>query len=139
MANEQYAFIEKAKLPDLTTWQAAIDDAGFDLQLDPELKIGSDVGFASCTLHGADAGVEIYFEDSEEFLSQFADIAPNKDYCISFRWGGSEIECACAMILSYALAKRCDAIISYEGDTPYDSLDALLADTNGMLKDAGIQ
>lgn len=35
MANEPYAFIDKAKVPSRETRQAAIHDCGFDRQLDP--------------------------------------------------------------------------------------------------------
>ena len=138
MANEQYAFLSKSNLPTVDTWQSALDDSPFDLKLDPTMQIGGDVGFTPYTLCGAELGVETYYDDSPDFMSQFQQIAPGKDYCISFRWGGSEIECAIAMILCYALAKDFDAVISYEGDAPYSSLDTLRDDAQGTLEDSGI-
>jgi len=134
MANEQYAFIEKAKVPSREAWQAAIDECGFDFQLDPELKPFEDSGFMPCKLNGADAGVEIYYDGSAEFLSQFSDIAQERDYCIAFRWGGSMIECASAMVACYALAKNFGAVVSYEGGEP-EALESFLVNTKACIED----
>ena len=136
MANEQYAFLDKSNVPDRDAWQSAITECGFDLQLDSELKVGDQSGYAACRILNTDAGVEIYFDDDADFIKQFADIATNKNYCISFRWGGSMVECACAMVLSYALAKHYSAIVSYEGEPPYDNLGDFLAETQAIIKDA---
>lgn len=137
MANEQYAFLNKDRLPTRETWQSAIDSTSFSLQLDPEMNVGDDIGFLSCVLYGAELGVEIEYTEDEEFIEQFADIAPGKNYCIAFRWGGSEIECAIAMILSYALAKDFDAVVSYEGEPP-SGLEQLHSETQEILDDSGI-
>jgi hypothetical protein len=134
MANEQYAFIDKDDVPMRVDWQAAIDESGFDFQLDPELKPFESSGFSPCKLLGKEAGFEIYYEDSPEFLADFADIANGKNCCITFRWGGSMIECASVMISSYALAKRFGAIVSYEGEDPSDDMEALLAETKGAVE-----
>ena len=48
MSMELYAFI--ASLPDRDSWQAKIDDAGLDLQLDPDLDLSRDSGFSPCML-----------------------------------------------------------------------------------------
>ena len=39
------------------------------------------------------------------------------------------------MILSYSLASRFDAVVSYEGGAPYGELDALRKDTEAILKE----
>ncbi len=103
MANEQYAFLQRTAVPTRDQWQAAIESCGFDFQLDPELKPLEDSGFLPCKLAGADAGFEIYYDGSAELLNEFAEIAGGRDYCISFRWGGSMAECASVMIASYAM------------------------------------
>jgi hypothetical protein len=135
VASEQYAFLNKVDVPTRDQWQAAIEACGFDFQLNPELKPLEDSGFLPCTLSGAGAGFEIYYDGSLELLEDFADIGQGRDFCISFRWGGSMTECASAMIASYALAKSFGAVVSYEGDAPY-SLDALLSDTLACVDDA---
>lgn len=139
MANEQYAFIERTKVPSASQWQAAIDAAGFDLQLNPSLEPFEHSGFLPCTLFGADSGVETYYDRASEVISDpdlLNKLCGGRDFCISFRWGGSLREAACAMILSYALAQACEAVVSYEGDAPYVSLEALRTDTEELLREA---
>ena len=136
MANAQHCLIERSKVPSRNQWQKAINDHGIDFKLDPDLKAFEAFGLMPCTLMGREAGVEICYDDSPETLAHFRNLAPGKDYCISFRWGGSMIEYASAMIASYALAKHFDAVVSYEGNEPYPSLDALLEETNSAIKKA---
>jgi len=136
MANEQYAFLTCANVPTREKWQEAIDECGFDFQLDPDLNPTESVGFVPCTLVGADAGCEMYFYDSSEFLAEFGKLADRCDCCISFRWGGSMRECATAMIASFALAKHSGAIVSYGGEEPYEDMSAFLRDTKAIIEDA---
>jgi hypothetical protein len=88
---------------------------------------------------GADSGVETYYSLANEIFDAPAvveELAGDRDYCISFRWGGSFREAACAMILSYALASSFGAVVSYEGEQPYRDLAALREDTDEILKEA---
>lgn len=135
MANEQFAFLLKENVPTREEWQAAINDCGFSFQLDPELKVFEHCGFLPCILEGEEAGVEVYYDGSPDLLEEFSDIAPGQDYCISFRWGGSMMACASAMILSYTLAARFGAIVSYEGEEPNEDLDLLLEETKACIQD----
>jgi hypothetical protein len=135
VANEQFAFIDKAKVPSREAWQAAVDECGFDLQLDPEMKPMEDSAFSPCFLMGARTGVEIYYLDDPEFLNDTASINRGRNFCISFRWGGHMSEGACAMIASYALAKHFDAVVSYEGDEPM-ALDVLLEGARQIVEEA---
>jgi hypothetical protein len=135
MANEQFAFLKSSRVPTRDQWQQAIDRAGFDLKLDPLFEPRTNVGFVPCKLNGAEAGVEMYFDDSTEFMDAFGSLAGERDCCISFRWGGSMQECACAMVASFALASEFDAVVSYEGEPPYENLAAFRRDTEAILKD----
>ena len=136
MANEQYAFLKSSSVPTRDHWQQAIDRAGLDLKLDPKFEPRTNVGFVPCKLNGAESGVEMYFDDSAEFIEDFAAIAGDRDCCISFRWGGNMRECACAMIASLALATDFGAVVSYEGEPPYQNLADFRRDTEAILKDA---
>ena len=71
VANSQYAFIDRERVPSREAWQAAITKSGFDLQLDPELKPFEDSGFSPCTLLGSASGVEIYYSDDPEDIGEF--------------------------------------------------------------------
>lgn len=139
MPNEQYVFIQKDKVPSRAQWQEAVDAAGFDLEIDPELQVFEHTGFMPCKLLGEDSGVEIYYSPANEIFDDPAvteKLAGDRDYCISFRWGGSFCETACAMILSYALASSIGAIVSYEGDEPQQDLTALRMEIDEILKEA---
>lgn len=134
MANEQYAFLNKSEVPSRDDWQKAIEENGFDFELDPDLKPFEDDGFLPCKLMKNEAGFEITYDGSPELLSDFEDLRNGKDYCISFRWGGSMIECASVMIASYALAKKFGAIVTYEGEDPFEDFDAFLNETNEIIE-----
>jgi hypothetical protein len=139
MANEQYAFIHKDKVPAVSEWQEAVDAAGFDLRIDPGLEVFEHSGFLPCKLFGQDSGVETYYSPAKRVFDDaaaFEELARGRDYCISFRWGGRFDEAACAMILSYALASSFGAVVSYDGDAPYEDLAALRKDTEDIIKQA---
>lgn len=136
MANEQFAFLSREHVPSREAWQAAIDEAGFDFQLDPELRPFEDSGFSPCKLEGRDSGFEISYDGSRELLDSFPELVGDQDYCISFRWGGDMSECACVMIASYALAKNFGATVSYEGEPPPETLEAFLSETRDVVRDA---
>ncbi len=133
ISNEQYAFLSKSKVPTREAWQAAIEASDFDFQLDPELKPFENSGFLPCKMMGSDAGFEIYYDEVSNLPGEFRELAQGRDYCISFRRGGSMVECASAMIASYALAKSFDAIVSYEGEDPHTDLDDFLKQTNEVI------
>jgi hypothetical protein len=134
MANEQYAFLNKAQVPSRQAWQAVIDECGFDFQLDPDLKPFEDSGFLPCKFMGVEGGFEIYCFPAADVAADFGDIVRGRDFCISFRWGGSMVECACVMIASYALARGFDAVVSYEGEEPAESLEAFLRETQECVE-----
>lgn len=137
MANEQYAFLRRSELPTTSQLQAVIDnDLDFSLTIDPETNLSESVGFVPCVICGVESGVEIDFDDSAETIEQFGDLAPDRDCCLVFRWGGDMVECACAMVLSFVLAKYCNAIVSYEGEPPPESLDAFRDETIAIHSDA---
>ena len=134
MANEQYAFLSKDRVPSRAAWQAVIYESGFDFQLDPELKPFEDSGFLPCRFMGREGGFEIYYFPAADVADDFGDIAQGRDFCILFRWGGSMVECASVMIASYALAKGFDAVVSYEGEEPAESLEAFLKETQECIE-----
>ena len=134
MANEQYAFLNKDQVPSRDAWQAAIDECGFDFQLDPDLRPFEDSGFLPCRLMGSEGGFEIYYFPASDVADDFRHIAHGRDFCISFCWGGSMRHCASVMIASYALAKSFDAILSYEGEDPPESLEVFLKQTQECIE-----
>jgi len=139
MSNIQYAFIDRERVPDRVALQASIDDLGFDLILHPEYTPFKDYGFLPFVLNGEQGpGIDIEYQEAGELLDEHGtlrDVVANRDYCISMAWHGSMRDLACAMIVSYALAKEFGAVVSYEGKVP-EPLEALLSGVNEALEEA---
>lgn len=139
MSNTQFAFIKRSLVPDREALQASINSLGFDLQLHPEFNPTTDSGFLPFTLNGQEGpGFEVFYADTNEVAGEDEDLqslAGGRDHCISMVWRGSMKDLACVMIVSCALTKDFDAVVSYEGEPP-DSLDSMLEVTQGVLKDA---
>ncbi|MFZ6723425.1 hypothetical protein [Undibacterium sp. Ji49W] len=138
MSNTQFAFIQREQVPNRESLQSAIDQLGFDLQLDSDFTAFEDSGFSPCTLNGKDGtGFEISYDavtslsDDEEI---FLELANGRDYCISLVWHSSTEDLACVMIVCCALAKYFDALISYEADVPTE-FDDLLQATTDIVKE----
>lgn len=139
MSNIQYAFIHRERVPDRLALQASIDALGFDLKLHPEYTPFSDGGFLPFVLNGeAGPGFDIAYQEAGELLDQagtLREAVANRDHCISMSWHGSMRDLACAMVVSYALAKDFGAVVSYEGQAP-EPLEALLAGALEALEEA---
>ena len=137
MSNTQFAFIERSAVPGREALQASIDDLGFDLRVAPEFTPFKHSGFIPFTLKGETGpGFEIYFADVAAISGEDAELralAGGRDHCISMVWRGSIKDLACVMIVSCALTKACDAVVSYEGETAMP-LPALIEATESVLK-----
>ena len=136
MSQEQLAFLMKDNVPNREAWQNAITKHGFEFELDSKLTPFEDSGFLPCQLQGRDAGFEIYYDDSTDILDTYAYLRQDRNSCIMFVWGGSMTECASVMIASYVLAKEFGAIVSYQGEDPYESMDDFYNETLGCIEDA---
>lgn len=139
MSNTQYAFIDKARVPDRAALQSSIDALGFDLKLHPDFTPFSDSGFSPFVLNGeAGPGFEIFYQPTDDVVGgdkAFRALAEGRDHCISMSWRGSMKDLACVMIVSCALTKDFGAIVSYEGDDP-EPLDAMLEGTKEIIREA---
>ncbi len=139
MSNTQYAFVRSESVPERGTLQSWIDGLGFNLRLHPELNLRTDQGFSPCVLEGVeDVGFELWPSSTEEVADgddEIPEMAQARDFCIAMSWRSSMKDCAAVMIVSCALAKHCDAVISYEGDEP-EPLEKMLEATAGILEDA---
>ncbi|MDD2893767.1 MAG: hypothetical protein PHF20_07520 [Halothiobacillaceae bacterium] len=139
MSNTQFAFINRAQVPDRSALQASIDALGFDLKLHPDFMPFEDSGFLPFILHGEEGpGFEIEYQDAAEVIDgdeELGAIAGGRDHCISMVWRSSMKDLACVMIVSCALAKDFDAVVSYEGDEP-EPLAKMLEATHEIIRDA---
>lgn len=137
MSLEQFALIKKDDVPSREIWQKYIDALGFDFQLDPELKPFEDSGYLPCILNGNESGFEIYYEAAAEIIGQFAELKSrigDRDFSISFRWGGDMAELASVVIASAALVHCANAFVLFEDGTVYE-LDGLIKDARNALEE----
>lgn len=139
MSNTQYAFIDKARVPDRAALQASIDSLGFDLKLHPDYTPFFDAGFLPFVLNGeAGPGFEIFDEPTDDVVGgdrTFREVAQGRDHCIGMSWRGDMKDLACVMIVSCALTKDFGAVVSYEGDDP-EPLDEMIEATREIIRDA---
>ena len=139
MSNTQYAFLKRSSVPDRAALQASVGALGFDLTLHPDFTPFEDSGFLPFVLCGEEGpGFEIEYLEAEEVIDgdeDFASLADGRDYCITMVWRSSMKDLACVMIVSCALAKDFDAVISYEGEEP-DPLPKMLEATREIVRDS---
>ncbi|MBI3408229.1 MAG: hypothetical protein HY040_07720 [Planctomycetes bacterium] len=137
MSLQQTAYVVRAKVPDRTALQAAVDVLGFDCKIDAFYVPFQCSGFLPCVLAGRKSGCEVYFESTAEALSDFPDLAEsvgNRDVAITFRWGGDMSECACVLIVSAALAISFGAIVHYQDDDMLYSGEQLAEEARSALQ-----
>jgi hypothetical protein len=126
MSLGMYTFLES--LPDRQRWQAAIDQSGVDLKLDPDLDLGRDAGFSPCLIQGKASGFELYVTPASEVfreLPSLAQLAGARPHAVCFRWGGDLIECACVLGATLALARGFNAVAYYPADEIVYDVDGL--------------
>jgi hypothetical protein len=136
MSLEMHVFLEKRRVPDRASWQAAIDSLALPLRLSPDLDPIHDTGFSPSEIKGLTSGFEIYSEPAVAHLQDQAELARivgNRDWCISFRWGGDMNECACVLAASAGLVQLCDAVAYYTDDNLMYDLNRLLEDLQTCL------
>lgn len=139
MSNTQIAFLNRGNMPDREALQASIDRLGFNLKLHPEFTPFEDSGFSPCVLDGAtDVGFEVFYAPTSEVADgdpNLTAIASGRDFGIGMVWHSSMKDCACAMIVSCALAKDFGAVVTYEGEQP-EPFETLLENTKSIVADA---
>jgi hypothetical protein len=136
MSLEMHVFSRKVRIPDRSSWQATVEALGIPFELDPNLDPLHDSGFSPSKIRGTDSGFEIYSEPAIAFLEnqrQLAKAVADRDWCISFRWGGDMHECACVLAASAALVKLCDAVAYFPDDDLTYDLNGLIEEANSAL------
>lgn len=136
MSLEMQVFLRKERVPAVSAWQAAVTTLGIALELDPQLNPLQDSGFSPSKINGNQSGFEIYSEPAAALLAEQPRLTKpvaDRDWCISFRWGGDLKECACVLGASAALVKTCDAVAYYPDDDLIYSLDRLLDEAKSCL------
>lgn len=138
MSNTQLAFMARSSVPDPVRLQESIDKLGFNLKLSLPHVPFKDSGFWPCVLNGeADVGFEVFYTAATEAADDAAliqQLAQGRDSCMSMVWRSSMKDLACVMIVSCALARDFDAIVSYQGEPP-EPFEKMLTSTKGILEE----
>ncbi|HEY3767769.1 MAG TPA: hypothetical protein VGN44_03775 [Candidatus Angelobacter sp.] len=138
MSQEMHVFLNKSRVPDRSSWQASISSLGLPLVFNLNLNPLVDTGFSPAKIKDIDSGFEIYSESAKEILQSYPNITKavgNRDWCITFQWGGNLNECACVMAASAGLVKLCNALAFFPGDDLTYDLNGLLNEANSCLAD----
>ena len=136
MSLEMNVYVEKRRVPDRISWQAAVECLALPLRLYPDLDPMHDTGFPPSEIKGLKSGFEIFSEPADAYLQDRAELAKvvgNRDWCISFRWSGDINECACVLAASAGLVRLCDAVAYYADDNLTYDLKGLLEDLRACL------
>ena len=114
MSMELYVFLAKQDMPSREKWQAAITRLKIPLELDPTTNPLTVGGFCPMHLRGDPTGVEIAVGSAVEFsIDDFPNATEEiggRDAHVSFCWGGSFEEGACAFGAAAGLIESFGAV-----------------------------
>ena len=107
MTMVMFALFPEGQLPSRDAWQEAIDELGFELELEEGLDLERDSGFRPMTLGGRPGGgCELFVEDRLQETSEAFRGAPSTARALAFRWSSRFSEGASATAAAAALAYR---------------------------------
>jgi hypothetical protein len=130
-----HAFVRSQTLPSVDDWQAALVGLALPFQLDPALDLATARGYVPCRVYGKDSGAEMFVDSVTDLVAaypQIESLVRDARLVVSFRWGGDEMECACALAAAAGLITAGDALVYYPPDEMWYDLDGLRADFNAL-------
>ena len=133
---DQFVFLRKADLPSTERWQAALDQLGIDLQLDPTVDPSVHSGYWPARLGGQDSGFE-YFCGSipDAFGAPPPDGLNGRDHVVNLVTHSDVHELRCAMYAASALAAACDGLCFDEATGGLTSASAVLQEARSIPED----
>lgn len=108
MSMELHVLFERSRMPGTSGWQAAINQLGFDLRLDPGIEPATSTGFWPMSCRGRESGVEFDVCDAADVVGSNRKARkrfPGADASGNFRWGGDMDELCCALAAAAGLAQ----------------------------------
>jgi len=133
---DQFAFLREADLPSTSRWQAALNELGIDLQLDPTVEPSVHSGYWPARLGGQEAGFE-YFGGSipDAFGAPPPDGLNGRDYVVNLVTHSDVHELRYAMYAASALATVCDGLCFDEETGGLTSASAVLQEAHSIPED----
>jgi hypothetical protein len=130
MSMEVYVFLKRSDLPLVGSWQQAVRDSNFPVDLYPTFDPAKDSGFVPCKFRDATSGFEYFLSSSDDIASSYPDLKEavrSYDSATTFSWGSRLDECAVALIAAATLAALSSGVM-------YDPQDGLQYDRASALK-----
>src|SRR5690242_13997245 len=106
MSLELYVLAKRSQLPSVASWQAALDQSGFDVTLDGGVKPLEHSGFLPCSYHDAATGFEFSIGSRHDVIESYPELESQTDHldaAATFVWGGDLNECVCAFCAAAVL------------------------------------
>jgi hypothetical protein len=112
MSIELHVYLRDSDVPSREQWQGAINDAGFDLELDELFSMRDHIGYVPVQLCGVESGFEFYLDplDKSSVPESISMALANYDRVAAFRVGGDLEEFIAAMCAAAALTQLADGV-----------------------------
>ena len=111
MSVECYYFLRDEKLPSVLQWQAALDQAGIDIQLDDVGDLRKHTGYLPAIFRGQPSGFEWFFGPLEENYGGAApDGIGDRDHVINCVTHSDIRELVCGLIACAVLSGLADGV-----------------------------
>src|ERR1700741_5231034 len=94
----------RKNMPTPATWRAAIIEAGFSVELDPDFDVDAFAGFLPAPVNGELSGFEYYARPLSKEEKQEAGLDESFDFNITFCIGSRPLELIAALAASSILA-----------------------------------
>jgi hypothetical protein len=123
-------------VPNLSDWQAAITQAGFDMTLDSGVDTARNTGFVPVRFGEFESGFEFSTASLDDSVPDYS-ANPNDPRKLSanFVWGGDLMEMCCALAAASALTKLTGGLLfmpedgsQYSGDEAIQVAKAQIAE-----------
>ena len=127
MAVDIFVFLDDSKIPTPAEWQRAIDEAEFDLELNPKFSPRDHSGYLPARLREADTGFEYLFESVEDSHGDLPPQIGDRETVAHFVLHGDQFEQLAALCAAAALAKSADGLMRDDATDAYVDGDAAVA------------
>jgi hypothetical protein len=128
-------------VPDTAALTKAFEGLGFPISVvGPDYPLQGHKGYMPMLLRGQKSGAEFYLDDGREQIEEMidpeslADLDPNFDRTISFRFGSRWDELICATCAVAALAKLLNGIVYEEQEGVLWPIDQAITEAKDLLE-----
>ena len=123
----------REQLPTVNEWQAALDSAGINIKLDPEVdELPAFTGYLPAVFDDQPSGFEFYFDTAENAFGDRPDATGDRTHVVTFATHSDIRELVCALYAAATLAKITDGLLFDEDSGNFVDSDRILAMANDI-------